>query len=141
MKLVSETTGKLMVVGDKYATFRGESVELIGMAQPRHAASTGRVRVMFDDYSEGEYFPGVIGAKWIEFNERETILLEHVRAYAQAHYHEARKGWDYVVEAWSDYEIVEEVAKCRTAKGAVEKMRKAIKPLADLRSEVRAEIF
>lgn len=66
-------------------------------------------------------------------------MIAAVRAHALKNYE--RDGWDYVVECWSESEIAAEIAACRTVEGAIRKMRAAVKPLAERRDEVRAEIF
>lgn len=66
-------------------------------------------------------------------------LVAAVRAHAITNYES--DGWDYVVECWSDEDLLRVVATCRTARGAIRKVRAEIRPLADMRAEVRAEIF
>ena len=66
-------------------------------------------------------------------------FVEDVKKYALEHYEE--NGWDIVVECFSDEEISEIIKKARTKKGAIEKMSKSIRPLADHRSEIEATIF
>lgn len=54
-------------IGDLPKTFRGEQVEVLDVIVPNKPESTGRVRVRhIDNDWEQEYFPGVIGAEWIE---------------------------------------------------------------------------
>ena len=66
-------------------------------------------------------------------------FVEDVKKYALEHYEE--DGWDVVVECFSDEEIGEIIQRARTKKGAIEKMSKSIRPLADHRSEIEATIF
>jgi hypothetical protein len=66
-------------------------------------------------------------------------LIEAVKAYALAHYE--KDGWDYVVECYSDADLAEIIKGCRTASGAIKRVRAAIKPRADYRSEIQSEAF
>jgi len=71
-------------------------------------------------------------------------LIYAVRGYAIAHYQTAtpsRDGWDYVVECYSVADIAEIIKGCRTAAGAIAKVRKEVKQRADLRAEMQAEAF
>lgn len=65
MKLVLKDTETELVVGETYKTFRGEDVVLNSIEKPHSPASTGRVHT-----SEGSFFPSVIGAEWIEREDR-----------------------------------------------------------------------
>lgn len=47
-------------------------------------------------------------------------LVAAVRAHARANYNKG--GWDEVVEAWDDADIVKEIGAARTAKGAIKKV-------------------
>lgn len=58
--------GKEVKIGDKAVTFRGENVIVTGMREPHKPSSTGRVYVQHENGDEREYFPTVIGAKWVE---------------------------------------------------------------------------
>ena len=66
-------SGDTVEVGDEALTFRGESVTVTGIEEPRNSGSTGRIYVRFD-YPNAkltrEFFPGVIGAEWIEREDR-----------------------------------------------------------------------
>lgn len=66
--LVNEKTGEPLNVGDKLTTFRGEECILTDATPPKHAASTGRVYVKDNPNQPypGEYFPSVVGAKWVQ---------------------------------------------------------------------------
>ena len=61
-------------------------------------------------------------------------MIEDVKFHAQLWYD--TDGWDYVVECWSDVMIAEEIKRCRTSKGAIRKIRAAVKPLDDYRKEI-----
>ena len=70
MKLVYEKNPAFEVkVGDHAMTFRGDQVVVRGIVPPHKPSSTGRVLVHFAKEGPAricEYFPGVIGAKWVE---------------------------------------------------------------------------
>lgn len=69
----------------------------------------------------------------------EHVLIAAVRDYALANYN--RDGWDYVVECWADGDILEAIEDADTPDRAIAAVRKALRPLAERRAEVRAEIF
>lgn len=56
--------------GEQVETSRGETFTITGGSPPHHSGSTGRVWVT-DDTGNGtrEYFPTVIGAKWVKDGE------------------------------------------------------------------------
>lgn len=63
-KLINETTGVELVVGQEVVDFRGDKSILLGFRVPQSSNSTGRVIVQ----EEGgefprEFYPSVIGAK------------------------------------------------------------------------------
>ena len=63
--------GSAVQVGDEALTFRGEIVTVLGISKPTHVASTGRVTVGDKDANwTMEYFPSVIGAVWIDREDR-----------------------------------------------------------------------
>lgn len=69
MQLIDQT-GKAAVIGEIYADFRGEPYQLLGIREPRHIASTGRVWVRATQGgSSREFFPSVIGMKWVEVRQ------------------------------------------------------------------------
>lgn len=71
MRLVYEETGKEVKVGDKAVTFRGEPVEVTYFREPHKASSSGKVSVKREGASMSmEYYVGVIGAEWIEREDR-----------------------------------------------------------------------
>lgn len=67
---------------------------------------------------------------------KDQDLVDAVRAHAIQHYNE--DGWDYIVECWEDWEILEVVRGCKKESQAIRKVRKQIKALADHRSEIQA---
>ena len=59
MILINTVTSKPVAIGDKVTSFRGEESIVLGMTEPRHSGSTGRMRV-----DHGEYFPSVFKCEW-----------------------------------------------------------------------------
>lgn len=71
MRLVYEETGEEVKVGDKAKTFRGEECTVTYFRQPHKSNSEGKISVRFDDSSfDMEFYVSVIGAKWIEREDR-----------------------------------------------------------------------
>jgi hypothetical protein len=68
-----------------------------------------------------------------------TELIAAVKSHALANYE--KHGWDIVVECYSDEQIGEIVAKCRTAKGAISAVQKKVSPHAEYRADIQAEAF
>lgn len=65
-KLINETTGVPIEIGSVVTTFRGETAKLIALSPPRRPGSSGRVTVASAEWlGEREFFPGVIGAKFV----------------------------------------------------------------------------
>jgi hypothetical protein len=57
-------------VGDVCSTGKGDIVTVTGGRAPHTEASTGRVHVRLDGNGvTNEYFPNVVGAKWITMSE------------------------------------------------------------------------
>jgi hypothetical protein len=66
MKLIKETTGQELKIGDTVKTFDGEEAVLKGFREPHKPSSTGRVYVRLSERSfDEEFFPSVIGAKFV----------------------------------------------------------------------------
>lgn len=67
----SELQGKEVQVGDRARTFRGEYCEVSYFRPPHKPASSGKVTVKFTEDDIGmEYYVSVIGAQWIEREDR-----------------------------------------------------------------------
>lgn len=66
----------------------------------------------------------------------EQVLIAAVRSHAFANYN--REGWDYVVECWEDGDILEAIEDASTEAEAIAKVREAVWPIDQVRSEVRA---
>jgi len=69
-------------------------------------------------------------------------LINAVRDYSIAHYQSQSEGWYYVVECYSDGDLTDIIKGCRTAAGAIERVRAAIKPrgYADYRYEIKERL-
>jgi hypothetical protein len=63
--------------------------------------------------------------------------VKEVREFASVYYE--NDGWDIVQETWSDQDILDLTFRCRSAKGAVSKVREEIRPVFDMRAEAIAE--
>jgi len=68
-----------------------------------------------------------------------TELLAEIRTYAGKNYNKG--GWDVLVECWSDAEILEEIGKANTLRGAIWKLNKTLNFIADYRAEMMATAF
>lgn len=66
-------------------------------------------------------------------------LIDAVKAHALANYD--IEGWDVVVETMSDLEIEEVIGTCRSVDTAIAVVREYMKPHAEYRAEIQAEIF
>ena len=62
-------------------------------------------------------------------------LIAAVRTHALANYSD---GWDEVVEAWSDQEIVDAMGKALTANTAIRKVHVLVKARNAYAAEIRA---
>lgn len=69
MKLVFQEGKPEVKLGQTVKDFRGEECKVVGMTEPQHAGSSGRVTLQYmrkGAYQRAsEYFPSVIGAKWV----------------------------------------------------------------------------
>lgn len=74
MKLVYEESGEEVKIGDVVILGRnGDNYIVANIEKPRHSGSTGRVYVYLEDGKPTEtqgFYPGVIGAEWIEREDR-----------------------------------------------------------------------
>lgn len=66
-------------------------------------------------------------------------FVKEIKAFALANYN--RDGWDIVVECYSDDEIYELTARCKTAEQAIEKIGHMVKAQDDYRKDIQAEAF
>lgn len=62
-------------------------------------------------------------------------LIKSVREYALAHY--TVGGWDYVVEAWDDADIIEAIKGAKTPEAAIKSVEEVVKSLNDYREDIR----
>lgn len=70
MRLVYMGTDVDVTIGDNILLAEG-SVTVTGYMKPHNAVSTGRIAVKWDsDGAEMAYYPSVIGAVWIEREDR-----------------------------------------------------------------------
>lgn len=69
---------------------------------------------------------------------RTARLVQAVKDHATEHYTD---GWDIVTEAMDDGEIAEQIADCRTPKGAIAKVAKLVGIKAGQRAEIEATAF
>lgn len=75
MKLVYKKSGVEVAKGDAAQTFRHETVIVESWEKPTSPASSGRVHVTRAGNRES-LFPSVIGAEWIEREDRENYVPE-----------------------------------------------------------------
>ena len=64
--LVTENTGEEVQFGQRFLTFRGELVELLGCREPHKPSSSGHVFVRFADGNTREFYPSVIRCKFVQ---------------------------------------------------------------------------
>ena len=71
MRLVYKTTGTEVKVGDVVTTSRGEKCTVTYFRPPHKPSSEGKISVRTEGCSfDSEYFVSVIGAEWIEREDR-----------------------------------------------------------------------
>jgi len=61
-------------------------------------------------------------------------LVQAVKDHARRNYNFG--GWDFVVECWSDEDIAKEVAGCKTAKQAINRIGRIVGIIDQRRREV-----
>lgn len=95
------------------------------------------------DEAISKFFEELINGEELTEDEKcwgkRTPVAQAVYDYAIAHY--GKSGWDIVVETWDREELNAAVAKNKSVNSAIKKVRAMIRPLANRRDEVRAEIF
>jgi hypothetical protein len=69
----------------------------------------------------------------------EYNLVEAVRQYARKHYN--TRGWDIVVEAWADGDILEAIEDASTPAVAIARVAKIARIQDSVRADVQAEAF
>jgi hypothetical protein len=71
MKLVYSTSGREVKVGDKVVLRDGRKVTVDYFREPHKASSEGKVTVKAPGQTMGsEYYVSVIGAEWVEREDR-----------------------------------------------------------------------
>jgi len=70
MKLIYKGTDILVEVGDMARLSDGQEVEVLHFAKPHKPGSSGKVSVKSGKGWSQEFFVGVIGAEWIEREDR-----------------------------------------------------------------------
>lgn len=68
----------------------------------------------------------------------QDALVAAVRANAMKYY---EKGWDVVVECWSDAEIIEVIGRSTTARGAILKMYAVVSVYIGVKADIVATAF
>ena len=66
-------------------------------------------------------------------------FVEAVKQYAIRNYNE--DGWDYVVECWSDEDIVDRTEGAATEAKAIQMVADWVRPLAEYRDEIRSTVW
>jgi len=65
----------------------------------------------------------------------DSELVAHVRSYAVENYN--RHGWDFVVECWTDADILEARGNARTLYGVHNNIRQVVKIQDELRRDIQ----
>ena len=73
MRLIYSDTGTEVRIGDAAETFRGEPVTVTYFAEPHKPSSSGKVSVEEASGFRSEFYAGVIGAEWIDREDREDF--------------------------------------------------------------------
>jgi hypothetical protein len=70
---------------------------------------------------------------------KQRQMVDAVKEYAKDHYEE--NGWDYVVEAFDDEQILKVVQYCNSPANAIRAMEKTVKLLHSRRQEIEATAY
>jgi mannitol/fructose-specific phosphotransferase system IIA component (Ntr-type) len=68
-------------------------------------------------------------------NKQTDALIATVRAHAEANYD---KGWDLIVEAYTDAEIIEQLGNATTPEQAIETISRIVEVTWDIRQDRQA---
>jgi hypothetical protein len=68
-----------------------------------------------------------------------TELIKRIRQHALANYEQG--GWDYLVECYSDNDIILLVAECESFEQAIDKLGRIMAIKDDYRSDIQGEAF
>jgi hypothetical protein len=72
--------------------------------------------------------------------ERELSWVRQLREYARSHYDQ--EGWDYLVECWSDEDILEKIPEgCTTYQQLFGEIQEILRRMDSRRKDVEGEIF
>lgn len=71
----------------------------------------------------------------VRFGTSDAEILTAIKSYAQEHY---ESGWDIVVEAMTDEEILKDIGWATSAKGAIAKLTPMVRVHADVRADQMA---
>jgi len=63
-------------------------------------------------------------------------VIDQLRAHAYKHYE--HNGWDFLVEAYEDYEIADVIGNATTLRGAIWKIMPTLKMKNEHRAEMKA---
>lgn len=67
------------------------------------------------------------------------MLVKAVRAHAEKNYD--RDGWDFLVECWSDEEILEAIQGCESETAAIHAVARIVGALEDHRREIQSSVW
>ena len=66
----------------------------------------------------------------------DAALIAKIRTHALQNYE--KDGWDYLIECWSDAEILEKVKDCRSYHGCIRKLQDTLKSMNEYREEIQS---
>ena len=69
----------------------------------------------------------------------DSALIAKIREHALRNYNQ--DGWDYLVECYSDNDIILLVAECESYEQAIAKLAKLLKIKDDYRSDIQSTAF
>jgi hypothetical protein len=69
----------------------------------------------------------------------DSELVAKIREHALRNYNE--DGWDYLVECYSDDDIIQIVAGCVSYEAAISRLAKGLKAKDDYRRDIQSEAF
>jgi hypothetical protein len=114
---------------------------LTAMAAQLDTEQLGKVISQLDRENVDGATPGASQVLADEFEEDQPKaptteqLVEAVKQHAMNNYN-GREGWDFIVECWSDQDIIECIGDAATAKQAIARVRRSSTALADQRSDI-----
>jgi len=72
----------------------------------------------------------------MEIKMKQAELIRQIRKYGEKNYE--KDGWDYLVECYSDQEIIEQMGNAKTLLGAIRRLSWILKIKNEYRSECEA---